>query len=81
MDIIGDNAKQQLLSVIERIENREEAKREVQEDIKDIYLEAKGVGYDVAALRSIVRMRREDPAKRAEREAIIETYASAVGLS
>jgi uncharacterized protein (UPF0335 family) len=81
MDIIGDNAKQQLLSVIERIENREEAKCEIQEEVKDIYAEAKGVGYDVAALRAIVRMRREDPSKRAEREAIIETYAVALGVS
>lgn len=77
---IGENAKQQLLSIIERVENRETAKAEVLEEIRDIYAEAKGVGYDVAALKAIVRMRREDPNKRAERESHIDAYANALGI-
>jgi uncharacterized protein (UPF0335 family) len=80
MDTIGDNAKQQLLSIIERIENRAVAKKEIADEITEIYTEAKGVGYDVAALKTIVRMRKEDPDKRAEREAHIETYSAALGL-
>jgi uncharacterized protein (UPF0335 family) len=80
MDTIGDNAKQQLLSIIERIENRAAAKKEIADEITEIYTEAKGVGYDVAALKTIVRMRKEDPDKRAEREAHIETYSAALGL-
>lgn len=77
---IGNNAKQQLLSIIERIENRAAAKAEIAEEIADIYIEAKGVGYDIPALKTIVRMRKEDPGKRAEREAAVETYAAALGL-
>jgi uncharacterized protein (UPF0335 family) len=75
---IGGNARQQLLSIIERIENRSAAKQEIADEITEIYAEAKGVGYDVAALRAIVRMRKEDPQKRAEREANIETYTAAI---
>lgn len=75
---IGGNARQQLLSIIERIENRAAAKQEIADEITEIYAEAKGVGYDVAALRAIVRMRKEDPQKRAERESNIETYMAAI---
>lgn len=85
MTDIGHNsglqvAKGQLLAFIERVEAVEVEIKDRQTDRKDIYGEAKGVGYDVAALKAIVRMRREDPAKREEREAIIETYISAIGM-
>ena len=64
----------QLKNIVERIENLETVKREAAEDIREIYAEAKGDGYDPAALRQIIKERREDAAKRAEREDIVETY-------
>lgn len=77
---LGDNARQQLLSLIERVENRAEAKKEIADEISEIFSEAKGSGYDVAALRTIIRMRKEDPAKRLDRENAIEAYALALGI-
>jgi uncharacterized protein (UPF0335 family) len=73
-------AKDQLRSIIERIENREEAKAEVASDIKDIYSEAKSSGYDVKALRTIVRMRKQDANERAEQETVLDTYLQALGM-
>lgn len=77
---IGNNAKQQLLSIVERIEDREAGKKQLADDIRELYAEAKGNGFDVKALRTIVRMRREDTQKRLEREAIVETYMHALGM-
>lgn len=83
MTEIGHNsiAKDQLKSIIARVQNREEAKAEIAAEIADIYTEAKGNGYDVKALRGIVRYLKEDPEKRAEREAIFDTYLSALGAA
>ena len=64
----GDNAKGQLKSLVERIESVETDMRERAEDRKEIYLEAKSAGFDIPSMRAIVRMRREDAAKRAEKE-------------
>ena len=82
MSEVGHNsiAKEELKSLIERIENLEAAKSGIASDIRDIYTEAKGKSWDVKALRTIVRMRAEDPAKRAEREAVLETYLHAMGM-
>lgn len=81
MNEIGHNsiAKDQLKSIIERVERLEEDKAAIGSDIKDVYAEAKGNGYDVKALRAIVRYRKEDAQDRAEREAIFETYLNALG--
>ena len=81
MTDIGHNsiAKDQLKSIIERVERLEEDKAAIGSDIKDVYAEAKGNGYDVKALRAIVRYRKEDAQDRAEREAIFETYLNALG--
>ena len=81
MTEIGHNsiAKDQLKSIIERVERLEEDKAAIGSDIKDVYAEAKGNGYDVKALRAIVRYRKEDAQDRAEREAIFETYLNALG--
>lgn len=81
MTDIGHNsiAKDQLKSIIERVERLEEDKAAIGSDIKDVYAEAKGNGYDVKALRAIVRYRKEDAQDRAEREAIFETYLNAIG--
>ena len=73
-------AKDQLKAIIERIERLEEEKKAISDDIKDVYAEAKGNGYDVKALRTIIRMRKEDPNERAEQETILETYLQALGM-
>lgn len=73
-------SKDQLKAVIERIERLEEEKATISSDIKDIYSEAKGNGYDVKALRTIVRMRKQDANERAERETLLETYMHALGM-
>jgi uncharacterized protein (UPF0335 family) len=73
-------AKDQLKAIIERIERLEEEKKVVADDIKDVYAEAKGNGYETKALRAIIRMRKEDPGQRREFETILETYMQALGM-
>jgi uncharacterized protein (UPF0335 family) len=73
-------AKDQLKSIIERIERLEEEKKAISDDIKDVYGEAKGNGFDVKALRTIIRLRKEDADERQEHETILETYMQALGM-
>lgn len=73
-------AREELKSLIERIEHLEGNKKEIASDIRDVYAEAKGKSFDVKAMRSIIRMRAEDPEKRADREAILDTYLHALGM-
>lgn len=73
-------AKEQLRSIIERVERCEEEKKAISDDIRDIYAEAKGNGFDVKALRTIMRLRKQDPNERAEAETILETYMQALGM-
>lgn len=73
-------AADQLRSIIERIENLDGQINELRSDQKDIYAEAKGNGYDVKALRTIVRMRKQDANEREEQEASLETYLHALGM-
>ena len=73
-------AKDQLKAIIERIERLEEEKKTISDDIRDVYAEAKGSGFDVKALRAIVRMRKQDVDERREQEAILETYMHALGM-
>ena len=82
MNEIGHNsiAKDQLKSIIERVERLEEDKAAIGSDIKDVYAEAKGNGFDVKALRRIVALRKQDPGKRAEQDAILDTYMHALGM-
>jgi uncharacterized protein (UPF0335 family) len=70
-----------LLSFIERIERLEEDKKQVAEDIKDVYAEAKGTGYDVKIIRKIVAIRKQDKDKRREEEEILELYLTALGMA
>ena len=70
-----------LKAFIERIERLEEEKRALAEDIKDVYSEAKGTGYDVKIMRKIVSIRRQDHQKRKEEEEILDLYLSALGMS
>jgi uncharacterized protein (UPF0335 family) len=73
-------AKDHLRAFIERVERLEEEKKAIADDIRDVYAEAKGNGFDVKALRSIVRLRKQDIAERKEQEAILETYMHALGM-
>ena len=72
--------KDQLKAFVERIERLEEEKKAIADDIRDVYAEAKGSGFEVKALRAIVRMRKEDTDERREYETILETYMHALGM-
>ena len=69
-----------LRSFIERVEKLEEEKKALSDDIKDVYAEAKGNGFDVKILRKIVAMRRQDRDKRREEEEILDLYLTALGM-
>lgn len=70
----------QLRAFIERIEYLEEEKRATAEDIKDVYAEAKGTGFDAKIMRKIVSLRRQDSHERKEEEKILDLYLSALGM-
>jgi uncharacterized protein (UPF0335 family) len=69
-----------LRSFIERIERLEEEKKAIADDIKEVYAEAKGQGFDVKTMRKIVGLRKKDPDDRAEEDALLDTYMSALGM-
>jgi len=69
-----------LRAFIERIEKLEEEKRAIADDIKDVYAEAKGTGFDVKVMRKIVSIRRQDKSKRQEEEEILDLYLTALGM-
>ena len=73
-------AKDHLRAFVERIERLEEEKKALSDDIRDVYAEAKGNGFDVKALRQVVKLRKQDKDERAEQEAILETYLQALGM-
>ncbi|WP_050629361.1 DUF2312 domain-containing protein [Bradyrhizobium viridifuturi] len=73
-------AKDQLKSIIERVERLTEEKKNIADDIRDVFAEAKGNGFDVKALRVIIRIRQQDPIDREAEEAILETYMQALGM-
>lgn len=77
---IGSNSKEQLKSIIERVERLNGEIKDLRDDVSDVFKEAKGNGFDTKALRQIVRLRAEEPSKRAEREAILDTYMQALGM-
>lgn len=70
-----------LRSFIERVERLEEEKKALADDIKEVYAEAKGNGFDVKIMRKIVSLRKKDPDDRAEEEALLDTYLSALGMT
>ena len=74
-------AQDQIRAFIERIERMEEEKKAIADDIRDIYAEAKGNGFDVKVLRQIVRIRKQDHAERMEQEALLELYMAALGMA
>jgi uncharacterized protein (UPF0335 family) len=73
-------AKDQLKAFVERVERLEEEKKALADDIRDVYAEAKGNGFDVKSLRVVVRLRKQDVNERKEQEAILETYLHALGM-
>ncbi|HVM99527.1 MAG TPA: DUF2312 domain-containing protein [Caulobacteraceae bacterium] len=79
IDTLGATAQGKLKSLVERIERLEEDKAAVANDLKEVYAEAKGEGFDTKILRKVVRLRKADAAKRQEEEALIELYISAIG--
>ena len=73
-------AKDHLKAFVERVERLEEEKKTIADDIRDVYAEAKGNGFDIKALRQVVRLRKQDTDERKEQEAILETYLQALGM-
>ena len=83
--VAGDNsatrfAKDQLKSIVERIERLEEEKKTIGDDIRGVFAEAKGNGYDVKALRAVIRLRKLDAGERAEQATILDAYLHALGM-
>ena len=78
-DVLNATAQGQLKSIIERVERLEQEKAEVAEQIKEVFAEAKGNGFDTKIIRKVVRIRKQDRAKRMEEEAILDLYLSAIG--
>jgi uncharacterized protein (UPF0335 family) len=83
-DITADSAQTvaagQLRAFIERIERLEEEKQTIADDIKEVFAEAKGTGFDTKAIRTILRLRKKDAAERQEEEAILDLYMAALGM-
>ncbi len=77
---VGGIAADQLRSIIERIERLEEDKANIAADIREIYAEAKGNGYDAKALRKIVSLRKLEVSERQEQELVLDTYMRAMGM-
>ena len=80
MTTLQVSAQKQLRQLVEQIERLEEEKKALSDDIRDVYSEAKGNGYDVKALRQVVRLRKQDKDERAEQQAILEVYLEALGM-
>ncbi len=77
---VGGVAVDQLKSIIARIEKLEEEKSAIADDIKDVFAEAKGNGYDIKAIRQIIKLRKMDAQEREEEETILDTYLRALGM-
>lgn len=77
---IGGVAGERLKQYIERIERLEEEKSGIAEDIRDVYAQSKSAGYDIKAIRQVIKLRKMDRQKRQEQEEILELYKSAIGL-
>lgn len=78
-DVMNSNAQGRLRTIIERLERLDEDKDAILADMKEVFAEAKGEGYDVKTLRKVLKIRKQDRAKRQEEEAILDLYLSALG--
>jgi uncharacterized protein (UPF0335 family) len=76
----GGVAADQLKSIIGRVEKLEEEKAGIAADIRDVFAEAKGNGFDIKAIRSIIKIRKMDASEREEQETILDTYLHALGM-
>jgi uncharacterized protein (UPF0335 family) len=81
MSDAGAVARDQLRSIVERIERLDEEKKTIADDIKDVYGEAKAHGYDTKVLRKVISIRKQDQNDRLEQEAILDTYLHALGMA
>ncbi len=77
---VGGVAVDQLKSIIGRVEKLEEEKRAIADDIKDVFAEAKGNGFDIKAIRQIIKLRKMDAQEREEEETVLDTYMRALGM-
>lgn len=77
---VGGVAVEQLRSIVQRVERLEEEKAALAADIREVYAEAKGNGFDVKALRAIIRLRKKDVSTREEEELVLDTYKRALGM-
>ncbi len=77
----GGVAADQLRAFVERIERLEEEKKVIADDIKDVYAEAKGNGFDVKILRKVISLRKKKPQEREEEDAILDLYMHALGMT
>jgi len=77
---VGGVAGEQLRAFIERIERLEEEKKDVQEQMKEVFSEAKGVGFDTRIMRQLLRLRKLRDADRSEQEELLEIYKTAIGM-
>jgi uncharacterized protein (UPF0335 family) len=80
MSTLQASAQKQLRQFVEQIERLEEEKKQLASDVRDKYLEAKAVGFDVKALRQIVRLRKKSQEERQEEESVLEVYMHALGM-
>jgi uncharacterized protein (UPF0335 family) len=78
---MNNTADDRLRLLIERIERLAEEKQGIADDIKDVYAEAKAVGYDPKILRAVIRLRKMKPDDRAEMETLLDTYMAALGMA
>lgn len=76
----GGVAVEQLKSIIARVEKLEEEKAGISADIRDVFAEAKGNGFDVKAIRTIIKIRKMDQQEREEQETVLDTYLHALGM-
>jgi uncharacterized protein (UPF0335 family) len=80
MPDVGGIAADQLRSLVERIEKLEEEKKALSDDIRDVYAQAKGSGFDLKVMRQVVRLRKMNSAERQEQETLLDIYKRALGL-
>jgi len=81
LEATGTIARDQLRAFIERVERLEEEKANLMADIREVYAEAKGTGFDPKIMRQVVRIRKMEPSDRQEQEYVLDTYLSALGMA
>jgi uncharacterized protein (UPF0335 family) len=79
VDVIGSAAREQLKAFVQRIERLEEEKASIGADLKEVYAEAKSMGFDTKVLRKVISLRKMDSNDRAEQEALLDLYLGAIG--